>query len=97
MDSESGEPLDSAAAAGIAAGAAIFVLGMMIATYATVKHFHDRRKGRQDDALGIQPSPRRGVKKVPKDLASLTRGGPGYALLTEASRAAGVRLAFADF
>ena len=40
---------------------------------------------------------RRGVKKVPKEVASLARGGPGYALLTEASRAAGVRLAFADF
>ena len=40
---------------------------------------------------------RRGVKKVPMDLASLARGGPGSALLTEASRAAGVRLAFADF
>ena len=40
---------------------------------------------------------RRGVKKVPKAVASLARGGPCSALLTDASRAAGVRLVFADF
>ena len=46
---------------------------------------------------GFSPARRRGVKKVPKRVASLARGGPGSALLTDASRAAGVRLAFADF
>ena len=77
VDSESGEPLDSAAAAGIAAGAAIFVLGMMIATYAITKHFHDRRKGRQDDDLPTLLGPR----VAPEDLnqATQTEAAPNFA------------------
>ena len=50
----------------------------MIATYATVKHFHDRRKGRQDYDL---PTLLVGPRVAPEDLnqATQTEAAPNFA------------------
>lgn len=49
----------------------------MIATYAITKHFHDRRKGRQDDDLPTLVGPR----VAPEDLnqATQTEAAPNFA------------------